>query len=39
MLEHDNLRRGKVPLKKFRTNLQKYNLEINNAVWDLLENH
>lgn len=39
MLEHDGLRRGKVPFKKFRTTLQKYNLELNNAVWDLLERH
>lgn len=37
MSENDNLRRGRVPLKKFRNVLQKFNVLLDENTWDLLE--
>lgn len=37
MLENDGLRRGKVPLKKFRNILQKYNVFLDENMWNDIE--
>jgi len=37
MNENDGLRRGHVPLKKFRNILQKFHVKLDENTWDLLE--
>jgi len=39
MLENDGLRRGKVPLNKFRNILQKYNILLDENIWNEIEAH
>lgn len=37
MNENDGLRRGCVPLKKFRNILQKFNVKLDENTWNLIE--
>jgi len=37
MLENDGLRRGCVPMNKFRNILQKYSVALNEFIWKAIE--
>lgn len=39
MLENDNLRRGCVPMNKFRNILQKYGVAMNEFIWKAIESY